>query len=225
MLNCSAIDDFFDGGDTASETTLGRVAAIALPAATIVVSLTLLFFGRRVVRSMTLVLGGSVSCVLMYHTTASASCDGRLVLSLVALFCGALASHCVITRAIFLSGGAGFGACAHAVYALARSGDMHRVPIGEDWVYVSCVAGAAIVGGGVVHFEREKTLVLLTASLGGAGTVVGISLLVSDVSSWIWLLAASALALVGITTQMRSSLFGKSALKRSDSVPRNGQLR
>ena len=155
---------------------------ILLPLVAGVGGFIILVWGFAIIRTVSAMVAAVSLAWLAYSATSNIGCETQLAIMGISALVGGSIALCLLHKALFLSGCAAFGVTAYFVAsALPTFGLV--VWQGKSILYWGVVTFSTILGGVIVHYRREETLLLVCAAIGSAGIVFAVSL-ITDAPEW-----------------------------------------
>lgn len=208
-MNCTNIDVALD--DAREYLTQHDTGFIITVACLGVLSVTLLVYGERLVKPISVLIGGLGGGGAVYVITSfiddDMSCTSRLILSTIAGVLLALIALCLFNTGILLLGAAGFATISHFVYNSLPLEDVDPpfLLLGVSGYYYLTIASSVVIGGVIAYCQKEVFIRICSSCIGGGGVGLIIFLVFDrteiQLSSIVLLLIVVVSSLIGVCFQ------------------------
>ena len=214
---CDTIDYAFSIGQnrTSEVSAVFSASEYIIFGSSLLVSLTLLFFGARILKPVAILSAAAAGFSFGYLVLKNgfgADCTVRIASGVALASIGVGVTGCLFKVALFIIGAAAFGSIVHFVFlavpSLHRVGNLPRM-MNRSLAYYLALTVSGIAGGVLARVYQNRILRFMTSVFGGAGVSLSIYNMIMIESDppdpWIFVTLAGILCLVGWFTQERLS--------------------
>jgi len=214
---CDTLDYAYSLGQNRTGEASATVSAseYVIYGSSLFVSLTLLFFGARIMKPVAILsaaVGGFSFAYLVLENGFGADCTARIVSGVILASLGAGVTGCLFKVALFIIGAAAFGSIVHIIFLAAPS--LHAVGnlpqmMDRSLAYYLALTATGLTGGILARVYEKRILRFMTSLFGGVGvslSIYNMILIDSDSSPpdpWIFVALAGVLFLTGWLAQER----------------------